>query len=98
MEIGHLLPCGDTCVQLAEELDLDVNFVEQVKGGLYSSNLAALNVFCKWRQAKANAATGKVLFAALNAIGRQDVAACFAEQLTGEGEKTIKIVPSPRKR
>lgn len=88
MEISYLLPSREECVQLSEQLDLGADFVELVKAGLFTTNLVAMNIFCKWRQMKAEAATGKVLSSALSAIGRQDVAACFAKQLTGKGEKT----------
>ena len=50
---------------------------------------SARGVLFKWKQKESHRATGKVLFDALIAINKRDVAAAFGEELLGRGESNL---------
>ena len=72
------------CIRLADKLGLP----EEIKKRLGEQKLegtSARGVLFKWKQKESHRATGKVLFDALIAINKRDVAAAFAEKLLGQG-------------
>ena len=84
-EIASYLPNLKHCIQLAERLGFPSDFVRRLREGRLGST-AARSILFKWKQKKSKQATGKVLFDALIAINRRDVAAGFAKELFGQGK------------
>ena len=78
------------CLRLADQLGLSEEFRKRLDKERLDGT-AARSVLFKWKQKKSHQATGKMLFDALIAINKRDVAAAFAEQLLGEGERYVDI-------
>ena len=78
------------CLRLADQLGLSDEFRKRLEKERLDGT-AARTVLFKWKQEKSHQATGKMLFDALIAINKRDVAAAFAEQLLGEGERNVDI-------
>ena len=78
------------CLRLADQLGLSDEFRKRLEKEKLVGP-AARSVLFKWKQKKSHQATGKMLFDALIAINKRDVAASFAEQLLGEGERYVDI-------
>ena len=84
-EIADYLPKLKHCIRLAERLGFPSDYVKRLREGRLGGT-AARSILFKWKQRKSKQATGKVLFAALIAINKRDVAAGFAKELLGQGK------------
>ena len=87
-QVANCLPKRKHCVQLAHSLGLADEFLNGMREETFTSEVT-LNVLHVWKQKKSERATGKVLFDALIAMNKRDVALRFGEELLGQGEAKL---------
>ena len=83
--MANCLPKRKHCIQLAHSLGLVDELLTGMREETFTMEVT-LNVLHVWRQKKSERATGKVLFDALVAMNKRDLALRFGEELLGQGE------------